>query len=110
LNVVVLPAPFGPTSPSTSPGPTRKDRSRTALKLPNNLESPEISIMCIPQMSYLDDRMAAAGAGDFAVPSRLRRSRGVEGMKRLIAATLLFFAADSWAATNPTTPGALTID
>ena len=33
-SVVVFPAPFGPTSPSTSPGPTRNERALTAVKSP----------------------------------------------------------------------------
>jgi hypothetical protein len=33
-SVVVLPAPFGPTSPSTSPGGTRNDSECTAVKSP----------------------------------------------------------------------------
>ena len=33
-SVDVLPAPLGPTKPSTSPGCTRKDSSRTAVKSP----------------------------------------------------------------------------
>ena len=32
--VDVLPAPFGPTSPRTSPGRTENDRLRTAVKPP----------------------------------------------------------------------------
>src|SRR5690348_15080655 len=77
-SVVVLPAPFGPTRPRTSPGPTLKDRLRTALKVPNSLESPEISIMCVPQMSRRHDRMAALRVGgcvaqrQIAVPFRLQ--------------------------------------
>ncbi len=34
LSVVVLPAPFGPISPTISPAPTLNDRSSTAVKLP----------------------------------------------------------------------------
>lgn len=33
-SVVVFPAPLGPTSPSTSPGATRNERSRTASRVP----------------------------------------------------------------------------
>ena len=33
-SVVVLPAPFGPTSPRISPPGTWKDRSRTAVTAP----------------------------------------------------------------------------
>src|SRR5262245_64094944 len=43
-SVVVLPAPFGPTSPSTSPGRTANDRSRTAVNVPKTLDSPVTSI------------------------------------------------------------------
>ena len=37
---VVLPAPLGPIRPTTSPGPTSKDTSRTATTLPNRTVSP----------------------------------------------------------------------
>src|SRR5580704_1164690 len=37
LIVVVLPAPFGPTSPTISPGATSKPTSSTARKPPNDL-------------------------------------------------------------------------
>src|SRR6185437_9077339 len=47
-SVVVLPAPLGPTSPSTSPCCTLKLRSRTAATSPNALTSPVISIMGLP--------------------------------------------------------------
>src|SRR5262245_48000540 len=43
-SVVVLPAPFGPTSPSTSPGRTANERSCTAVNAPKILDSPVTSI------------------------------------------------------------------
>jgi hypothetical protein len=43
-NVEVLPAPFGPTRPSTSPGFTEKVRSRTATKESYDLVRPETSM------------------------------------------------------------------
>ena len=43
--VVVFPAPLGPTSPSTSPGATLNDRSRTAATVPYDLVSPWTSII-----------------------------------------------------------------
>ena len=33
-SVEVLPAPFGPIRPTTSPGPTRNEKSSTALNVP----------------------------------------------------------------------------
>ena len=42
--VVDLPAPFGPRKPSTSPRDTLNETSSTAVKLPNRLVSPAISI------------------------------------------------------------------
>src|SRR5262245_4277861 len=44
-SVVVLPAPFGPTSPKTSVGPTENERSSTATKSPYSFVSPETSII-----------------------------------------------------------------
>src|SRR4029078_1667048 len=38
-SVVVFPAPFGPTSPRISPGPTSNVTPRTAVKSPYNLVS-----------------------------------------------------------------------
>src|SRR6478609_5426583 len=43
-NVVVLPAPFGPTRPSTSPGRTANDKSFTAVNVPKTLDRPVTSI------------------------------------------------------------------
>src|SRR5215467_1412040 len=42
-NSVVLPAPFGPAMPSTSPGPTSNETSATARRPPKSLR---ISIAC----------------------------------------------------------------
>src|SRR2546425_10408230 len=44
-SVVVLPAPFGPTNPNTSPGRTVKDKSLTAGNLSYSLVNPSTSIM-----------------------------------------------------------------
>src|SRR6266446_9581755 len=44
-SVVVLPAPFGPTNPRTSPGRTAKDKSLTAGNLSYSLVKPSTSIM-----------------------------------------------------------------
>jgi hypothetical protein len=43
-SVVVLPAPFGPTNPMTSPARTEKERSLTAGKSPYNFVRPAASI------------------------------------------------------------------
>src|SRR5215475_4915485 len=40
LNIVVLPAPLGPTSPVTRPGARRKVRSRTAWMPPKLFDTP----------------------------------------------------------------------
>src|SRR5262245_55214911 len=57
-SVVVLPAPLGPTSPSTSPARTVNERSRTAVKLSNVLERPVTSIMHKLRLGY---RLQATG-------------------------------------------------
>src|SRR5438477_12530787 len=44
-SVVVLPAPFGPMRPITSPGLTENESSVTATKSPYSLVSPSASIM-----------------------------------------------------------------
>src|SRR5471030_2434845 len=44
-SVEVLPAPLGPTRPSTSPGCTLNDRLRTAVKSPYRLVSASTSII-----------------------------------------------------------------
>jgi len=43
LKTVVLPAPFGPMSPTISPGRTSKVRSETAVRPPKDLVRPETS-------------------------------------------------------------------
>ena len=45
LIVVVLPAPLGPSSPKNSPVPIVKERSSTAVKLPNFFVSSRTSII-----------------------------------------------------------------
>src|SRR5580704_10289698 len=57
-NVDVLPAPFGPMRPTTSPGPTVNDRSSTALNEPYTFERCETAIMRgrISTPSFLDRR------------------------------------------------------
>ena len=42
--VVVLPAPFGPRNPTTSPGSTRRDTSSMAVRPPNRFVRPAASI------------------------------------------------------------------
>jgi hypothetical protein len=44
-SVVVLPAPFGPTRPSTSPGPTVKEMRSTAVNAPYCLASRSTEII-----------------------------------------------------------------
>src|SRR5262245_13801611 len=51
--VVVLPAPFGPTRPSTSPGRTVKLRSRTAANSPYIFVKPATSITRRPRCTRL---------------------------------------------------------
>ena len=46
--VVVFPAPFGPTSPSTSPGATWNDRPWTAANSPYTFSRPSTSITGVP--------------------------------------------------------------
>src|ERR1700733_5032565 len=71
-SVVVLPAPLGPTSPMTSPGATRNDRSSTATTSPYSLVSPLTSIT---RVIYTYGRPApgAPGLGE-SPPSPLSRS------------------------------------
>src|SRR5436190_21595068 len=46
--VVVLPAPFGPTRPNTSPGRTTNDRFSTATNSSYNFVNPSTSIIARP--------------------------------------------------------------
>ena len=50
--VVVLPAPFGPTRPRTSPGSTRNDRPRTAGRSPYSFSSPSTWITGTPPSAH----------------------------------------------------------
>src|SRR5437773_7553378 len=43
LNVVVLPAPFGPMTPTISHSPTKMLTSDAALTPPNRIEQPSVS-------------------------------------------------------------------
>src|SRR5438552_2911655 len=61
--VVVLPAPFGPTSPMTSPGRTVKDRSLTAASSLYSLVSPSTSIMVRVVTSWDDHAQLLAAEG-----------------------------------------------
>src|SRR5262245_19584984 len=54
--VVVLPAPFGPRKPTTSPLATLKETSRTASTSPYRFESPVTSIKRIHSPSWVDGR------------------------------------------------------
>src|ERR671911_361829 len=65
--VVVLPAPFGPTSPSTSPGPIRKDSPWTAGKSPYSFCSPSTSITGLP----------GVGAETFPIVGSLRWAKHI---------------------------------
>jgi hypothetical protein len=58
--VVVLPAPFGPRKPSTSPGCTRKLRSSTARSRPYSLVRPWQSIIRVLEQSKKISRRGAA--------------------------------------------------
>src|SRR5439155_617752 len=51
-SVVVLPAPFGPKKPKTSPRSAAKDTSRHAGRPPKDLESPCASIAAKRRRSY----------------------------------------------------------
>jgi len=51
LMVVVLPAPFGPSSPKTSPSAMVSVSPSTAVRLPNYLERFSISITFAPSFS-----------------------------------------------------------
>src|SRR5262249_41874276 len=44
LMEVVFPAPFGPRKPKTSPRPTSRERSSTAVFWPNSFRSPRVSM------------------------------------------------------------------
>ena len=46
-SVVVLPAPFGPSSASTSPAPKESDTSSTAARVPKTRVSPEVSTTAV---------------------------------------------------------------
>src|SRR5688572_12274238 len=50
LSVVVLPAPFGPSSPTSSPAPICKDSSSTASVLAKLFPSPSSSSTLLPSM------------------------------------------------------------
>src|SRR5574342_1009336 len=65
-SVVVLPAPFGPSSPKQSPAGTSRSRSATATRAPKHLPTPRHSITA----------PGTRGLGDGAERSERRRSRG----------------------------------
>src|SRR5437762_9148120 len=62
-NKVVLPAPFGPPMPRTSPIPTSKERSSTAANAPKNLPT------------FLHDKSGGAAAVTVIVESGLDPGR-----------------------------------
>src|SRR5205809_1718056 len=47
FTTVVLPAPFGPRKPKTSPAPTRIDRSATAWTRPYRFASPSVAMIAV---------------------------------------------------------------
>src|SRR6185436_8788344 len=55
-SVVVLPAPFGPTNPRTSPVRTTNDKSLTAGNLSYSLVNPSTSIMASDNGGSWPDR------------------------------------------------------
>src|ERR1700687_5048584 len=68
-SVVVLPAPLGPTSPTTSPLRTVKDRLWTARRSPYSFVKDSTSIMRLPNADLLVQNRARG-------PRRLRRRDG----------------------------------
>src|SRR5262252_3845989 len=72
LMVVVLPAPFGPRNPNTSPRRTSRSRSRTACRLPYALVS-----LSVTSTSSLTPRVSGPGARPvFARRNGIRTSSG----------------------------------
>ena len=71
-SVVVLPAPFGPSRPTISPGLTARDTSATAITSPKRLPSerasrpPAVSIIEVQSYGRLDPRGAPQMAADFS--------------------------------------------
>ena len=61
LTEVVLPAPFGPRKPKTSPGSTRIDRPASATVRPNRFESSNVSIAGAERCQKRIDRALMAG-------------------------------------------------
>src|SRR5258708_11648768 len=57
LNVVVLPAPFGPRKPNSSPRGTERSMLLTAVKLPYRFVRPRSSIMslALPRRVHAQD-------------------------------------------------------
>src|SRR6185312_2452849 len=80
--VVDFPAPLGPRKPSTSPLATRKETLSTAVKLPNRLVRPSISISADPLLAdtrFLPSLLTAGGIPQLPANARL----GEGGWRRL---------------------------
>src|SRR5262245_34863236 len=63
LSRVVLPAPFGPSRPNSSPASTRRETPRRASNRPNRLETSMTSRTGIDMKKRLWER-AASGVGE----------------------------------------------
>src|SRR5689334_20783028 len=86
--VVVLPAPFGPTSPSTSVGATENERSSTATKSPYSFVSPVTSIIRSRgdlHLGMIGDRHFAPHADDHRLVTDDRVSERRSRERRLAA-------------------------
>ena len=67
--VVVLPDPFGPRKPTTSPSPTVSDTSSRATVAPNRFETLRTSSMRRNLPASLTDKRPPAARGDGDVGS-----------------------------------------
>jgi hypothetical protein len=71
---LVLPAPFGPSSPTTSPRPTVKETPSTAVRRPYRLRSPEHQTAGERGQVGQHPLDGADGDGVAVIAARVRRS------------------------------------
>src|SRR5438067_84437 len=92
LNNVVLPAPFGPITPTTSPGSTDADTSSSAVSPPNRTVTPWTSSRADTRGPYRDPRGAPGRDRTYGQPLRRRLlyplSYGRRGLGRNIESSV----------------------
>ena len=107
--VVVLPAPFGPRTPTISPRPIANDTPSTATRPANDLRRPRISsigssepTLAVPSMFPASSRarhrrVTPSSHGTFTLSlRRMRRALVAEDDPDIVELVTHYLAADGW--------------